>query len=222
MCCGDEEWQDRQCACNVSSEVRLCKHCCSGKAISITCSECVSVALVIQHALCTRHTAICSLPSSAIFFHSVSQTAQFWKKKKYRMCVLIFYTPFVWNIFHSKKNCQRYNHTFILLFMCSTCIILVTFKWSFSFLDKFPKNTPTSHFVGADLLHADRQTDMPEVTAAFNNLAKAPINVVWWTCTDVSDRHIASTFGPQYKNSALLHTPNHTVTESSKCHTILG
>ena len=63
---------------------------------------------------------------------------------------------------------------------------------------------------------------MTKVTAAFNNLAKAPRNVVWWTCTNVSDRHSAYTIGPQYKNRALLHTPNHTVTESSKCHIILG
>jgi hypothetical protein len=31
-------------------EVRSCNHCCSGKAISITYYECVSVALGIQHA----------------------------------------------------------------------------------------------------------------------------------------------------------------------------
>jgi hypothetical protein len=33
-------------------EARLRNHCCSGKAIIITYSECVSVALVIQHAIC--------------------------------------------------------------------------------------------------------------------------------------------------------------------------
>ena len=32
-------------------EARLCNHCYRGKAISITHSECVSVALVIQHAV---------------------------------------------------------------------------------------------------------------------------------------------------------------------------
>jgi len=30
------------------------KHCCSGKAVSVTYSECVFVALVIQHAKRTR------------------------------------------------------------------------------------------------------------------------------------------------------------------------
>ena len=34
-----------------NNEVHLCKHCCSGKAISITYSECVFVVLSIQNAL---------------------------------------------------------------------------------------------------------------------------------------------------------------------------
>jgi len=53
-------------------------------------------------------------------------------------------------------------------------------------------------------MRTDRSTDMTKVRVAYNNLAKAPRNVVWWTCTNVSDRHIASTQGPEYKNSALF------------------
>jgi len=33
-----------------NAEARSCNHCCHGKAVSITYSECLSVALVIQHA----------------------------------------------------------------------------------------------------------------------------------------------------------------------------
>jgi hypothetical protein len=38
------------------------------KAIIITYSVCVFVALVIQHAMRLRHFAICGLPRSTVFF----------------------------------------------------------------------------------------------------------------------------------------------------------
>jgi hypothetical protein len=41
---------DRQCTYKRNIEARSRNHCCRGKAVSITYSECVSVALVIQHA----------------------------------------------------------------------------------------------------------------------------------------------------------------------------
>jgi hypothetical protein len=42
------------------------------KAISITYSACVFVALGIQHAMRMRHTVICGLSSSTILFHIIS------------------------------------------------------------------------------------------------------------------------------------------------------
>jgi len=53
-------------------EARSCNHCCRGNAISITYSECVFVALVIQHAIRMRHIVICGLSSSTIFVHIIS------------------------------------------------------------------------------------------------------------------------------------------------------
>ena len=41
-------------------------HCCRGKAIGITYSECVSVALVIQHAKCMRRIMLSSLACTAL------------------------------------------------------------------------------------------------------------------------------------------------------------
>jgi len=40
---------------NRNIEAKSCKHCSSGKAISIAYSECVSVALVILHDMRMRH-----------------------------------------------------------------------------------------------------------------------------------------------------------------------
>ena len=53
-------------------EVCLCSHCWGGKAVSITYSECVLVALGIQHALCMCNTVICGLSGFKIFFHIIS------------------------------------------------------------------------------------------------------------------------------------------------------
>ena len=51
-------------------KARLCNHCCSGKAISITQSECVFVALGIQQAMRMLHF-ICGPPRSTKFFNII-------------------------------------------------------------------------------------------------------------------------------------------------------
>jgi hypothetical protein len=53
-------------------EMRSCNHCYSGKAISITYSESVFVALGMQHAMRMRHIVICSLSSSSVYSHIIS------------------------------------------------------------------------------------------------------------------------------------------------------
>jgi len=52
-----------------------------GKQKNMTYSECVSVALGIQHAVPIRHIVNCGLPLSTKLFHIISQTVQFSKKK---------------------------------------------------------------------------------------------------------------------------------------------
>ena len=48
------------------------KLCFSGKAVSTTYSECVSVAFVVQRAVRMRHIVICGLSDSTIIFHIIS------------------------------------------------------------------------------------------------------------------------------------------------------
>ena len=53
------------------------------KAINITYSECVFVALGIQHAMRMHHTVICGVPVCAVFLNIISQAARLFKKKCY-------------------------------------------------------------------------------------------------------------------------------------------
>jgi len=73
-------------------EARYCKHCCCGKALSITQTECVFVAFGIQHAMRMRRVAICDLPDSAKFSTLSHKQPDFSKKKttEHKMCVLSF------------------------------------------------------------------------------------------------------------------------------------
>jgi F0F1-type ATP synthase gamma subunit len=62
---------------------------------------------------------------------------------------------------------------------CKVPIILVRFKLNMNFLDRFSKITQALNFmkiraVEAELLHADRQTNMMKLIVTFRNFANAP------------------------------------------------
>jgi hypothetical protein len=102
-----------------NTEVRSQNRCCSGKTISITYSECLFVALVIQYTK-RMHRIIISGLSGCTVFSTLSQSARFSKKKKvieYDMCVLIFRTTYVRNVSHVKNNSARYYHTCEYIFI---------------------------------------------------------------------------------------------------------
>jgi len=51
---------------------RSCNHFCNGKAINITYSDCVFIALGIQHAMCMRNIVIWGMRGCTIVFHNIS------------------------------------------------------------------------------------------------------------------------------------------------------
>jgi len=84
----------------------LHNHCCCGQAVSVTYSECVSVASVIQHAKHMHHVILSSVASLALHFSTLSHKQHDFQKEviEHKVRVLSFATSFVRNIAHSKKN----------------------------------------------------------------------------------------------------------------------
>jgi hypothetical protein len=64
-------------------ETHLCNHCCCRKAISVTYSECVYVALVIHPANCIHHIILSHVAPICLYhiFPHISLRARFWEKK---------------------------------------------------------------------------------------------------------------------------------------------
>jgi len=83
--------QDRQCS---KSEARSRDYFCNGKAICVTYSECVSVALGTQHAMHVRHILIFALPRSTKYFPTLSHKRYDFREKvtEHKICVSILFT----------------------------------------------------------------------------------------------------------------------------------
>ena len=82
-----------------NTETRSCNHCCSGKAVSVIYSECVFVALGIQHAKRMRHVILSHLWPVRLYhiFLPLSHKRHDLRKKvtEHKMCVLTSSTNFV-------------------------------------------------------------------------------------------------------------------------------
>jgi hypothetical protein len=107
--------QDRQCTYKRNIEARSRNHFCRGKAMSITNYECVSVALVIQHAKLMHRIILSSVACVGLTeFSTLSHKSYDYRKKvtEHKMCVLIYSTNFIWNISHSENNSVHYCHKY--------------------------------------------------------------------------------------------------------------
>jgi hypothetical protein len=86
--------------------------CCPGNSINITCSQCVSVALVIQNTKRVRSVILPSVAPPALpYFPILSHIRQDFREKvtDYETRVLIFSKAFAWNLYYLRKNRARYD-----------------------------------------------------------------------------------------------------------------
>ena len=158
-------------------EARSFNCCCSGKAISIRYSECVSVALVIRHA---KHMCRIILPSVACpavpYFSTLSHERHDfrvgvggWNLLNMNCVFFIFHTTFVWDISHPKKNWASFYRKRTEVFIQSTtycCQIVMEHEFSRQIFGKrwsvgFHENPSSGRRVvpwGRAGRHTDRQT----------------------------------------------------------------
>ena len=140
---------------------------CQGKAVSITYSECDSVALVIQHAM--RIPRIMSISVTFLappyFAHYLIKDKIFRKRDTgHKLCVLIFFENFVSQISFSEHLSHRHR------FSCKAPDILVGFKKlgiSRQIFRKNISNLTEIRSVGADSFHADGRTHIIKLIVAF-------------------------------------------------------
>jgi hypothetical protein len=135
-----------------NNDPQMHNHCCSIKAVSIRYSECVSVALVIQHAKRMRRVIFSSV--ACLFLPYISTyfiNGTILGKKLLRInCLLNFPTTFAWNTYHSKKNSVRYHkYTQFLSDFNETVIFsfLSNLIENETFCTDFRKNTQIPNFM---------------------------------------------------------------------------
>ena len=134
--------------CNI--DVRSPNYCCRGKSVSITYSECVSVALVTRHAkgmLCVVLSSVSCLVLQTFSTFSHKQHL-LRKKKSLSMKYGSRFSPQILSeIFLIPGKIRRDVIIHLTRFSCKVPVVLVRFYCKSNFLDRFLKKNKKSNFM---------------------------------------------------------------------------
>jgi len=143
---------------------RVYNHCLSVKAVSVTYSEFVFVALTIQHATRMRRTILSSVACPAVpYFPTLSHKRYEFKKNTLLniICVFWFSQQILSETFLILRRSKPDMTKNVYCLHIKYCLFLPYFNKICIFSTYFRKNTQISNFmkihpVGADLFHPDR------------------------------------------------------------------